>query len=568
MDAASALDTSRTPRWKPFAAGILLVALVTTAYAPAAQNGFIWDDDAYVVKNSTLPDSDGLGRIWFEFGATPQYYPLVHSAFWLEYRLWGLEPAGYHVVNVILHGFLAVLIWRLLLFLSVPGAWAAAAIFALHPVHVETVAWITERKNVLSGVFYLGAALAYLRFAAARENPGTPVPYAAYTLSFLLFAAALLSKTVVCSLPAALLLVLWWKRGSLGVKDVVPLLPFFALGLSLAGVTVWMEKHRVGAVGPDWDLSFAERTLIAARALWFYLGKLAWPNPLSFIYPRWAIDTGSPAQIVYPAAVLGLAAALWAARVRIGRAPLVAALLFAGTLLPALGFIDIYPMRYSFVADHFQYLASIAPIALVAAGGAQLSTRFAARFWPTGPRVAAAVLVTLLGTLGALTWNQLQNYRNLETLWTATIETNPGAWIAYYNLGNQRRQEKNWPEAIRLYRAALAQKEDLSLAENNLAGALSATGDLDGAIFHFRRAIEIDDQYTRGYFNLASVLASNCHYAEAIEHYETAVLQQPEYGAAHHRLGLALQQIGESEAALPHLRKAEQIRRKLEKRVP
>ena len=213
MVALAALDNARNRRWKRVAAGVLLVGLVATVYAPATRNGYIWDDDAYVVENPTLPDSGGLARIWLEFGATPQYYPLVHTAFWVEYRLWGLAPAGYHIVNVVLHGLSALLVWRLLLLLSVPGAWAAAAIFALHPVQVETVAWITERKNVLSGVFYLASALTYLRFATARENPSARSPCTPYVLSLLLFAAALLSKTVTCSLPAALLLVLWWKRG-------------------------------------------------------------------------------------------------------------------------------------------------------------------------------------------------------------------------------------------------------------------------------------------------------------------------------------------------------------------
>ena len=242
--------------------------------------GFIWDDDDYVQDNLTLRSLAGLGQIWFQPGATRQYYPLVHTTYWLEYRLWDLNPTGYHVVNVILHALSAVLVWRLLIRLKVPGAWAAAALFALHPVHVESVAWITERKNTLSGAFYLSAAWAYLRYEEARSPR-------LYWAALLLFAAALLSKTVTCTLPAALLLVLWWKGQRPMRRTAVTLVPFFALGVAMSGVTVWMEKHSVGAWGPEWDLSLVERGLIAGRALWFYAAKLLVPLNLTFIYPRW-----------------------------------------------------------------------------------------------------------------------------------------------------------------------------------------------------------------------------------------------------------------------------------------
>ncbi len=245
--------------------------------------GFIWDDDDYVQDNPTLRSLAGLGQIWFQPGATRQYYPLVHTTYWLEYRLWGLDPTGYHVVNVILHALSAVVVWRILSRLQVPGAWAAAALFALHPVHVESVAWITERKNALSGAFYLSAAWAYLRYEAARRPRW-------YGAALVLFAAALLSKTVTCTLPAALLLVLWWKGQTPMRRPAVALGPFFVLAVAMSAVTVWMERHSVGAWGPEWDLSLVERGLIAGRALWFYAAKLLVPLDLAFIYLRWAID--------------------------------------------------------------------------------------------------------------------------------------------------------------------------------------------------------------------------------------------------------------------------------------
>jgi hypothetical protein len=207
---------------------LLLVALGLIAYQQIWHLGYIWDDDYYVTHNAALRDLHGLWRIWFDVTATPQYYPLVHSSFWLEYHFWGLNPVGYHAINLILHMLAAILLWRVLVQLRVPGAWLAAAIFAVHPVHVESVAWITERKNVLSAVFYLAAALAYLRFERARDSEESGRrAWTFYAASFAFFVLALLSKTVACSLPAALLLARWWRTGTLKRRDIVPLLPFF-----------------------------------------------------------------------------------------------------------------------------------------------------------------------------------------------------------------------------------------------------------------------------------------------------------------------------------------------------
>ena len=346
----------------------VLIAAVLAAYGPALRGGFVWDDPRYVTENPVLTEPSGLYRIWFDVGATVQYYPLVFTSFWIESRLWGLQPLGYHLVNVLLHAANAVLVWRVLRRLSVPGAWLAAGIFALHPVHVESVAWITERKNVLSGLFYLTALLAYLRFAPPDgEGSARGRPWRFYALAVGLFACALLSKTVTCSLPAAIALLLWWRRGRIGRSDALALLPLFAVGAALALTTIWLEKHNVGAQGQAWELSVVQRCLIAGRALWFYAGKLVWPLPLIFTYPKWQIDAGQWWQYLFPAGAVALPLGLWVLRRRIGKGPLVAALCFAGTLLPALGFVDVYPMRYSYVADHFQYLASIAPIALLVA---------------------------------------------------------------------------------------------------------------------------------------------------------------------------------------------------------
>ena len=329
--------------WLP---GLLLIAATFIAYQPVWHAGFVWDDDAHVTR-PILRSLHGLWRIWFEPGATQQFYPFLYSAFWVEHRWWGDSAAGYHLANVALHAAVACLLHRVLRRLAVPGAFLAAAVFALHPVCVESVAWISEQKNTLSAVFYLSAALAYLRFDRERKAGW-------FAAGLGLFALAVLSKSVTATLPAALLVVFWWKRGQLSWKrDGLPLVPWFVLGAGAGAMTAWMERTHVGASGAAYALGGAERFLVAGRAVWFYLAKIFWPVDLVFVYPHWTVDVRELWQAVFPATALAAVAALFALRKRF-RGPLATALLFGGTLFPALGFINVFPFLYSYVADHFQ----------------------------------------------------------------------------------------------------------------------------------------------------------------------------------------------------------------------
>ncbi len=353
---ASGLEKPAIPFWL---FGLLLCGATAAAYYPAWFGEPLWDDEAHLTRPA-LQSLGGLLRIWTEPGATQQYYPLVHTAFWIQARLWGAAMLPYHLVNISLHVAAALLFLRLLVRLQIPGAWLAAALFALHPIQVESVAWISELKNTLSTVFALGAALAYLRFAETRRR-------SAYAAAAVLFLLGLLSKTVIATVPAALLVILWWRDGRISWKrDVVPLLPFFGLGLAAGLFTAWMERTSIGAEGASFDFSMVERGLIAGRAFWFYLAKLFWPARLTFIYPRWEISSTAWWQYLFPAAALGLLALLFVYRRR-HRGPLAGALLFGGLLFPAIGFVNVYPFLYSFVADHFQYFASLAIFAVAAA---------------------------------------------------------------------------------------------------------------------------------------------------------------------------------------------------------
>ncbi len=518
---------------------LALLAATFIAYIPALSAGFIWDDDAYVTENSTLRTADGLRRIWTEPGAVPQYYPLAHTTFWLEYHAWGLKAAGYHLVNVLLHGTNAVLVWLVVRRLALPGAWVVAAVFALHPVHVESVVWITERKNTLSGLFYLLALLAYFRFRPLAQASNARQPRAGlfYGLALLAYLAALVSKTVACSLPAAVLLLTWWQRGRLARRDVVPLTPFFACGAGFGLLTIRMELHHVGAMGAEWALSLLDRVLIAGRAPWFYAGKLLWPAKLAFIYDRWVIDSTQAWQYVFPLAALALVLTLWLLRRRLGRGPLVAALFFGGTLFPALGFINVYPMRYSFVADHFQYLASLGVITLLIATAA---TWLRHPRW--GRRAAPVLGVALLLVFGARVWQQGRIYDNLETLWRDTLAKSPTAYIASNNLGVELDRQGRSQEAIPYLETALRQRSDDVACRNNLANAYGHAGRTADALQEYAVALEQEPNNPLTHFNAGTMCLQVGRLDDGVRHLTQAVRLRARHGGARNNLTQAVLQ--------------------------
>jgi tetratricopeptide (TPR) repeat protein len=519
---------------------VILAALV--AYQGTWHAGFIWDDDAHVTRPG-LRALHGLWRIWFEPGATQQYYPVLYSAFWVEHRAWGDSAAWYHLANVLLHAAAACVLFRLLWRLEVPGAFLAAALFAVHPVCAESVAWISEQKNTLSGLFCLMAALAYLAFDRGRR-PGS------YAAGLLLFTLALLSKSVAATLPAALLVIFWWKRGRLSWRgDVAPLAPWFALGAGAGGMTAWMERTHVGATGADYALGVAGRILVAGRALWFYLGKIFRPVGLTFIYPRWTIDARDPLQYLFPAAAVGVLAALWMLR-KWSRGPLSVALLFAGTLFPALGFTNIFPSIYSFVADHFQYMAAAV---ILAATAAALSTA-AQRLTSTGRSVAGIAAGCVVAALAALTWRQCAMYADSETLWRTTIARNPTAWMAYNNLAADLLGKGRVDDAIAEARMALVSAPRNAEAHLTLGDALAGKGLADEAFAQYGMALELEPGNAIAHNNLGNALLRAGRMDEAMEHYERAIAARPDFAKAHANLGDAFLRTGRLDGAISQYR--------------
>ena len=544
----------RAPAWWQssidwLAPAAALIAAVFVAYSPALRGGWIWDDDYYVTHNATLRTLEGLWRIWTDIGAVPQYYPVTHTSFWIEWRIWGSDPFGYRVLNVLLHSANALLVGLILRRLALPGWWIVPWVFALHPVHVESVAWVTERKNVLSGLFYLLALLVYLRWSLPRTSSDKPQG-TLYFLSLALFICALLSKSVTSSLPAVVLLIVYWKRGRIARRDVLPLLPFFALGAAMGALTSWMERNVVGAQGPEFALSLPDRVLIAGRAVWFYVTKLLWPNPLIFMYPRWRIDPAAVWQFTFPVAALGLVASLWALRHRIGRGPLVAALFFGGTLFPALGFVNVLPMRYSFVADHFQYLASLGVLTLLAVVVATRASRRAATTFTAVACLALAVV----------TWNHAHDFRDIETLWRSTLAKNPSSWMAHNNLGILLYERQDYGGAAARFRQAIALKPDHDQARLNLGLIAVRRGRFDEAKEWYLDALRVKPGFANAYYNLGRLATIRGNALEASEYYQRAISANPRHDAAMVDLGIALVARGNVDGAERRFRQALDVR--------
>ncbi|MBX3422816.1 MAG: tetratricopeptide repeat protein [Pirellulaceae bacterium] len=525
----------------------LLILLPCVAYLPLLRADFIWDDDSYVVNNSTLRNLEGLYRMWLEPRAIPQYYPLVHTTYWIEYHLWGLKPTGYHVVNVLLHAAASWLIWRLLRLLNVAGAWWVAAIFAVHPVMVESVAWITERKNVLSLPLALASLMCYCKYSQLGQpnpDPGKS-NLRLYWASLLLFGAALLSKTVVCTLPAVILVLRWWKTGVSPWKSLRPLIPFFVLGGGLGLATAWLEKYHVGARGNEWAMTLVERVLLAGRVVWFYASKLVWPEPLIFFYPRWTVTATQAWQFAFPLAALAVIGGLWLARGRLGRGPLAAVLIFVGVLFPALGFFDVYPFRYSFVADHFQYHASIAFVTLVVAA----AYKFYAAWQPTLPssthRVLKGVACTLIAALALLTFRRTWDYRGLESIYRDTLAKNPAAWGASVNLAKFYLYQGRQQEALEVAQQGVLASPHIADVYNSLGGVVLKLAlnqgiqpeQLDQAAEHFRKTIEIEPNYAEAIDNLTNVLVIQEQYEQALPLFQKLTQLEPDNVDA--KLGLA-----------------------------
>jgi len=536
--------------------GLILIGAIVIAYLPALRGGFIWDDDLYVTGNPLLTAPDGLKRIWFSAHRHAQFCPLVTTTFRFEHMLWGFSAMGYHIVNVLLHCANALLVWVLLRRLALPAAWLGAALFALHPVQVESVAWITELKNTQSTFFYLLAVLSWMKFADGK----TAGPWRFYALALLLHAAALLSKTTACTLPAALVLVMWLRHQPIGLRRLLQVAPFLALGLGAGLASVWWETH-LGNYMMDVGQSFSalERLLIASRALWFYVMKLIWPVNLTFSYPRWEVSARDPLQYFWLGACIAVVSLLWLRRGTLGRGPVAAVVFFVALLSPLLGFIPVYTFRYSFVADHYQYLACLGLLALAAGGLGTALPPIEKRL----PFLKPMLCGMLLLALGVLTWRQCGMYSNLETLWRTTIARNPGSYLAENNLANILFRAGQVDKAIVHYQKSLAILPDYAEANYNLGVALLRKGRREEAMTCFERAtadrsgnLKLQAQ---AHNQLGDLLSLRGYQDEALAHYYEGIQISPGIESLHTSLGNLLLQMGRTAEAKEHFQSAAEL---------
>jgi tetratricopeptide (TPR) repeat protein len=524
--------------------GVLLALATILAYLPMWHAGFIWDDDLLLTKNPLIKARDGWYHFWFTT-KTSDYLPLMSSVFWLQWRLWGMNAAGYHIVNVLLHAANAILLWRVLARLKIPGAWLAAAIFALHPVNVATVAWIAELKNTLSFFFFTLSLLWYLKF---DDTPR----WRFYWLALGAFLLALLSKGAAAPLPFVLLGLAWWRRGRVTWLDLRRSVPFFAAAFVLGLVTVWFQNHQ--AINPKMMMradSFPARLAGAGWAVWFYLGKDLWPMHLIPVYPRWSIDAARPLAYVPGLLLVAIFLICWWQRARWGKAALLGLGYTVLLLLPVLGFLNISFFDYSLVSNHWQYFAIIGPIALVSAG---LTTMW--KIWrkanlPLGFALGGGLLLAL----GTLTWKQAGIYVDAKTLWQATLNQNPTCWVADYNLGVELL--KNQPyAAMRQFQEAIRLKPDYAEAHYNLGFALDQQGQTDAAIGEYETAIRLDPDDAESHNGIGHVLAEKGELAEAIRQFQEAIRLKPDYTDAHYNLGIQFDNQGQTDAAIHQFKEA------------
>ena len=530
--------------WK--ALGILVLCLLATvAYFPATNAGFLWDDVIFT-DSAPIRAPFGIWPIWFVRDAIEReghYWPVLYSTFWLEHKLWGLDPRGYHIVNVFLHLANVLLLWRILQRLAIPGAWLAAALFAVHPTHVEPIAWVIARKDLLAALFSFASILAWIHFTDTSRKG------LSYLQSLGFYTASMLSKSTAVTLAPILLVLQWWRNGRITSTDLFRVVPFFLVGtwITLADLAFYQSRD-----SSSFSHTFLESVLIAARAFWFYTAKLLWPTELAVIYPRWEIDVTDPLGWGYVAAGLALATVLWFFRHRIGRGPLAGALFFVIILLPVLGFVGYSYMQFAFVADRYQYLAGAGPIAVFAGIAVTLAGRL-----PQAARIGAAVAAGLmLALLGTLSWKQTEHYENEITLFGHIAGLNPKAYSAYTNLSKGLLDVYRNEEALAAAISAVGNWPNHSDAHVNAAVAYGRLGQLEDTERHYRRALEIMPQHRAALTGLSEFLLFSNRPREARQLNLDMIEKSPNFAPAYAQLGEVLVAMKRYDKAIETLEQA------------
>jgi len=582
-------------RWEIAKVAAIILAAVLP-YLPALRGGFVWDDEPLITANPLLRTSSGLAEIW-SGSRTADYFPVTNTVFWIEHHLFGDNAAGYHALNILLQAANALLLWRVLRRLQIPGAFLAGLIFAIHPIHAESVAWISELKNVLSMFFFLISALLFFEIEDRRILNGA----LAYSASLVAFLLALLSKTQVVFLPVAFLLCAWWRNAPLDSKrqgkssprrfqrEIARTVPFFLIGIVFGLITIWFQNRGIGEeeiiLGP-----FTRRLANAGMAIWWYAKQVFAPVRLMAVYPQWRFDPPALAEWLPLIAIIGALLLLWR---RHSRGLLFAFAYFIIALLPVIGFVRmLYPRSGTLVADHLQYFADISPIALFSAG--------VARLWSTGRReiriATATIILVLIGLMGSYTWARAGVYRDEQTLWQDNFSKNPNTWQGHNRVGQLLFNQEKFAEALPHFKRAVQLKPELADNYNLLGLVYCRLQRFEEGIAQYLKGLQLNEERPSTAqsastatirVNLANALAltgnsfsdlaraasdqgdvataqadtkeANSRFTEAIEQYEKALDIQPGNPAIHRNLGILLSRLGRIEEAIPHLRKVLQL---------
>ena len=588
--------TIQPSKWWEIAKVAAIILAGVLAYLPALRGGFVWDDEPLITANPLMRTPSGLAEIW-SGSRTADYFPVTNTVFWVEHHLFGDNATGYHAVNIFLQAANALLLWRVLRRLQIPGAFLAGLIFAIHPINAESVAWISELKNVLSMFFFLISALFFFEIEDQRVlNRGV-----AYSASLVAFLLALLSKTQVVFLPVALLLCAWWRNSPIDSKrqgkrnplrfqrEIARTVPFFLIAIVLGLITIWFQNRGIGEeeiiLGP-----FTRRLTNAGMAIWWYAKQVFAPVRLMVVYPQWRFDPPALADWLPLIALTAVLLLLW--RRRFGGF-LFAFAYFIIALLPVIGFVRmLYARSGALVADHLQYFADISLIALFSAG--------VARLWSTGRReiriATATIILLLLGLMGSYTWARAGVYRDEQTLWQDNFSKNPNTWQGHNRVGQFLFSQEKFAEAAPHFERAVQLKPELADNYNLLGLVYCRLQRFEEGIAQYRKGLQLKEEKPATAqsvstatmrVNLANALAltgntfsdlaraasdqgdtaaaeadtkeANARFTEAIEQYEKALAIEPEHPAIHRNLGILLAQLGRNEEAIVHLRKVLQL---------
>ncbi len=560
---------------------LAMLMCILLVYYPLHAAGFIWDDGYWILNNPAMHRWSDLGVIWFNPLMFIQYYPLSVTAYFLQYQLWGANALGYHIVSILLVFFNALILWRILLRLHLRAAWLAATLFAINPLVVESVAWVVEQKNLISGILVLGAAWGWIRFAGLDrpedqlESAEPVYKWKFYSVALLLYFLAVCAKTFVCALPAAILVLTWWKLGRISRKHVFASIPWFAISAGAGWMAAWRERYGAGAHGKPYHFTVFQHLVIAGKDIWFYVWKLLWPHPILMVYPRWHVHGFTTVDILYPIAAALVAVVCFAARKKCGRGLFAAVAIYVIMVSPALGFVAFAGMALTFVADHYFYLGCISLIVLLTQAGVMVSDSIESH-WParasrTTARIASrpdftgslskfpvAVSVIMLAAMGTVSYAQCQYYVPPIEIWVHELRYDKQCFKAYESLALHDKAHGHIHQEFANCQMALKLTKGIDPAANYMLGSLylEQRHNIPMAMRYLRQSLMVDSYQAKAIVKLAYCYEQQGNWAMAVKDLRRGIGLMPSSSRLYLAFGLAQSHLGNTELAIKAYRDA------------